>query len=308
MKTLACLLLLTGTLVGPALANEKDLREETLRRFFEGRTVTVLVDMPATSKGIDIELGKVEPIDPSKVGDRINENGVSIRSGARVPITKVNLKDDIIEFHLAGGGFNWFWNSQGSVSPTVYGKSQREKDLEDDIKHETDNDRRRRLERELDDVRRDREEDERRSRRVAEHENEIRRAEDHDRALGEGSRFNLRFADKRAVQEATPRNVMELLSPWIDFEGLPGAPERRHPRDDRDDRDGRYDDRDDHRDHRDSDDVHTGMSWAQVKDILGDPDNKDTDVQHGQRVTIATWRHREMTFENGVLVNIRDRR
>jgi hypothetical protein len=289
----------------PAFADEKDVREETLRRFFEGRTVTVLVDMPATSKGIDIELGKVEPIDPSKVGDRVNENGVSIRAGARVPITKINLKDDIIEFHLAGGGFNWFWQSQGSVSPATYGKSQREKDLEDDIKHETDPDRRRRLERELDDVRSQREEDERRSRRHAEHENEIRHEEDHDRALGEGSRFNLRFADKRAVQAATPRNVMELLSPWVDFDGLPGAPEHRR-RHDRDRDDNRYDDRDDHRDHRDSDDVHTGMSWADVKDILGDPDNKDTDVRHGQRVTIATWGRREMTFENGVLVEIRE--
>ena len=50
------------------------------------------------------------------------------------------------------------------------------------------------------------------------------------------------------------------------------------------------------------------MSWAEVKDILGDPDDKDTDVKHGERVTIATWGRRELTFENGVLIKIKDRR
>ena len=303
MKSFVCLLLLTGSLAGPAFAGDKESREETLRRFFEGRLVTVLVDMPATSKGIDIETNKVEPVNPSKVGDRIGQTGVSIRSGARVPVTKINLKDDIIEFHLAGGGFNWFWDTQGSVSPAVYGKSRREKDLEDDIKREHDPDRRRRLERELREERHAREEDERRSRRIAEQENEIRREEDRDRAVLEGSRFNLRFDGKRAVQAATPRTVMELLSPWVDFGDLPGAPERRRHRN--------HDDRDDdrHGGHHDGDDdVRTGMSWAEVKDILGDPDDKDTDVKHGERVTIATWGRRELTFENGVLIKIKDRR
>jgi hypothetical protein len=305
MKTCACLVLLTGLLVGPVVASEKDLREETLRRFFEGRAVTVLVDMPATSKGIDLEVEKVEPIDPSQVSDRIGENGVAIRGGVRVPITKINLKDDLIEVHLAGGGFNWFWRSQGAVSPAVSGKSRREKDLEDEIKHESDPDRRRRLERDLDDERHAREEDERRSRRIAEHENELRKEEDTAKAANEGSRFNVRFSGKHALQAATPVKVMELLAPWVDFEGLPGAPEPRGPRHhDRDSDDDHHLDRDRHGDG----DLHTGMSWAEVKDMLGDPDDKDTTRDGDLRTTVATFGHRELTFVNGVLVKIRDRR
>jgi hypothetical protein len=294
--------LLTGAVVAPALADERDAWEDTLKHFFEGRSVTVLIDMPATSKGIDLEVGHVEPVNPSKLGDRIADTGISIHEGQRVPITQVKVKKDLIEFHLAGGGFNWFWDTQGSVSPAVSGKSYREKELEKQIKDETDAHRRRRLEDDLDRERRIREEEERRSRRLAEEENRARHAEDHDKALLEGSRFNLRFEGKTTRDNTNPRAVMAILSRWIDFNGLPGAPVSDRPR--------RHDDGGDRREARHDSVVKNGMSWEDVKDRLGAPEHKDTRNDGDLRTTVAVFHDQDMrievTFVNGVVVKTRE--
>lgn len=301
MKTWACLLL-TGLVVAPAVADERDEWESVLKRFFEGRSVTVLIDMPATSKGIDIQVGHVEPVDPSKLGDRINETGVAIHDGQRVAITNIKVKKDLIEFQLAGGGFNWFWDTQGSVSPTVYGKSRREKDLEQEIRDEHDPDRRRDLQRDLDRERHIREEDERRSRRRAEEENQARHAEDRDKALLEGSRFNLRFDGKTTRDNTTPRAVMAMLAPFVDFGGLPGAPAPRRRAPLRSDDDVAPSSGDDVA-------IKAGMSWEDVKGALGEPESKETSRDGDLRTTVATFRDEdvrlEVTFVNGIVVKIR---
>jgi hypothetical protein len=51
---------LAGLVAGPALANDKDDRERVLKQFFEGRLVTVRVDMPATQQGIAGALERLE--------------------------------------------------------------------------------------------------------------------------------------------------------------------------------------------------------------------------------------------------------
>jgi hypothetical protein len=119
-------ILLAGLVVAaPAAADEREDRERDLRAFFENHRVKVLIDMPATSKGVDVDTAAPEPerVAFGKVSERIGQTGASIREGAIVPITKINLKDDTIEFQLGGGGFNSFWNSSGTVSPTYRGKS-----------------------------------------------------------------------------------------------------------------------------------------------------------------------------------------
>jgi hypothetical protein len=251
--------------------------------------------MPATQKGIDINVGYTLPIDSGSLGDRIAQTGVSIREGTQVPITKVHLKDDLIEFHLGGGGFNWFWDTQGTVSPDT-GKSHRERELEKQIRNEADPDRRRDLEHELREVRRDREREDRHRRETADLENSLRNQQDHQRALLKGSRFNLRWDDKVPPQAETPQAVMELLSPWVDFSGFPGAPAPPSPPR-RPGEDTRGFDQD----------VRTGMSWADVQDRLGAPDHlessRDGDLRRVQ--AIYNGRGLELTFVNDILVRIR---
>jgi hypothetical protein len=279
----------------PLFANdEREAREDLLKQFFEGRMVTVRIDMPATAKGIDIHPAHEITLEEGSLGERISQAGIAIREGARVPITKVHFKGDLIEFQLAGGGFNWVWDTQGRVSPET-GKSARERDLERRIHDERDPDRRRELEAELRDARHDREWRDRYRRETADAENSRRDQQDHERALYKGSRFNLRWDDRVPPGAATPDGIMELLSPWVDFTGLPGAPEP--PRDARRDEPTRRLDRD----------VQTGMSWAEVQDRLGEPDRVEDRREGDLRRSEATYESRglELTFVNDVLVHVR---
>jgi hypothetical protein len=308
MRVASCLVL-AGLTLHPVVAHggDKDDRERVLRQFFEGRSVTVLVDMPATSKGIDVHIGSPEPIDTSETFGRISNSGVAIREGARVPITLVHVKDDLIEFQLAGGGFRSFWDGQGAVSPTYSGKSRRERELEQEIKDEKDHTRRRHLEAALQEERHLREREERRSREIADAENALRRREDEQRALGAGSRFNIRFPKRVPPQAATPDGVMEALARWVDFSSLPGG-ERYSRRRDRDDRPVAGDDEPEAGDG----DLRRGMSWNDVRDRLGAPDEKEFFRNSDPPKLIVTYRRRgqnlELTFVNEILVEIRSTR
>src|SRR5260221_6321791 len=82
------------------LGADDDAAEMALKRFFEGRPVTVRVDMPATTSGIDLYPEREYPLEFSKVADRIRSSGVAVREGDRITVTRVKVKDDLIEFQL----------------------------------------------------------------------------------------------------------------------------------------------------------------------------------------------------------------
>ena len=68
-------------------------------------------------------------------------------------VTLVKVKKDLIEFQLAGGGFGTFGDDTStSVSIPDARKTEREKDLEKRIDDESDRNRRRSLQRELDNL------------------------------------------------------------------------------------------------------------------------------------------------------------
>jgi hypothetical protein len=288
-----------------AFANDmKDARERVLRQFFEGRSVTVYVDMPASHKGIDLRIGQPEPLDAGQHARRLVETGVSVREGTRIPITRINLKDDLVEFHVGGGGFNPIWNGSGTVSPT-YGKTSREKRLEDEVRRERDPRRKRELERDLDRERDRRRRDERRSREIADATNEIRRERDRDRALSMGSRFNLRFEKAVPAGASTPDGVMELLSPFVDFSDLPGGEvySRRPPEDltpdgpaDQDEAPG----------------LRAGMSRSDVGKLLGPAEREDSRTDGDLHKAVAVFRdggrRMELIFVNGILVQFKELR
>lgn len=201
-------------LASPALAQN----ETALKNAFMGRQVAIRVDMPASHKGVDLRFDRDVPFDLKENSDRIRAYDAALKAGDVMPVTYIKVKGDMIEFHLGGGGFNWFTESS-TKSANLSSKTVRESDLEKEIKNETDRDRKRRLERELDDLRRDRDRRDDRERRDVEEYNLRAKDRDMDRALKSGSRFNLRFKKNVPPDALTPEGFERYLDPWVDFSG-----------------------------------------------------------------------------------------
>ena len=204
----------------PASAPAFAQTEPLLKSFFEGKRVTARVDMPGTSDGVDVYADAREPLNFAKYRDNLKEYGTAIHAGDRVTVTFVKVKKDLIELQLGGGGYGTFGDDTStSVSMHDAPKTDREKELERLVRDEDDRDRRRRLERELDDLRERRERANRRiavERERAEEEKKARLAE---RRLRGGSRFNLRYED-RVPEGFRPEDLMAALAPYVDFGGL----------------------------------------------------------------------------------------
>jgi hypothetical protein len=190
-----------------------DPNEEALRAALVGKSLTVKIDMPASHKGVDLRFDKEEPFNVGEHFSRIKEFDVAIREGDRVPITYVKLKDDLIEIHLAGGGFNWI-SDKTTRSFSSSSKSNRESDLDKRIKNETDRQRKRDMEDERDELRRQRERRDDRNRREVEDYNRDASERDRQKALRSGSRFNLRFKKNVPAGALTGDGVLDYLTKW----------------------------------------------------------------------------------------------
>ena len=202
-------------LAAPAAAQT----EEALRTAFEGKRVTVRIDMPGTSDGVDIHGDARHALDYKEYGDRLKRYGTAIRAGDSVTVTLVKTKKDIIEFQLAGGGFGTFGDDTStSVSIPDAKKTEREKDLERRIDDEHDRDRRRTMERELDDLRDRRDRENRRIAAERERQSEAKRIRIAEQRLRGGSRFNLRY-DDRVPEGIRPQDVIAALGEFVDFGG-----------------------------------------------------------------------------------------
>lgn len=207
-------LALLSLAAAPALAQD----ENALRNAFMGRQVAIRVDMPASHKGVDLRFDRSVPFDLKENGDRIREHDAALVAGDVIPVTYIKVKDDLIEFHLGGGGFNWFTDSTTRTA-SYSSKSSRETELERQIKNETDRERKRRLERELDELRSDRQHRDDRNRREVEEYNQRAHERDLDRAMKSGSRFNVRFKKRVPADALTPEGLERYLDPFIDFSG-----------------------------------------------------------------------------------------
>lgn len=201
----------------PALAASAQ-NEEALRGALMGKYVTLKIDMPASHKGVDLRFDREDSFNVSEHASRIREFDVAIREGERAQVTHIKLKDDMIEFQLSGGGFNW-GSDKTTQSFTASSKSSRESDLEKRIKAETDRDRKRDMQDELDDLRRQRERRDDRRRREIEEYNHEASERDRQRSLRSGSRFNLRFKKSVPPGALTGEGVMDYLAKWVDFGG-----------------------------------------------------------------------------------------
>jgi hypothetical protein len=217
--TAAALLLL------PLTASAQD--ETSLRKFFEGRSVTVRIEMPATSGGIEIQPGADLPLSFPDLAKHIKEHGVGIHQGESVMVTKVHIKGDHIEFQLGGGGFGTFGDALAMAAKggtaSYQGKSDHEKDLEQQVKRETNPDRRTRLRRELSDLQRER----RRDNNAASAQNLVAKQsaeqDEADARARSGSRFNIKYRGGYPAGALTPDGVMAALAEYVEFPWVGGA-------------------------------------------------------------------------------------
>jgi hypothetical protein len=195
--------------------------ETTLRRFFEGKNVVAKIDMPATSDGVDVYPDRGMPLEFPKLAARIKEAGIGVKQGQSIMITKVHVKNGLIEFQLGGGGYGTFSDglTEAAAAPQapLQFASKREKDLEASIKRETNATVKKGMQNELDDLRRQRNRDNALTTTMNAQTRQAQRANAQDAREHSGSRFNIRYPDGMATSAITPEGVMGVLSKYVTF-------------------------------------------------------------------------------------------
>jgi len=196
--------------------------EAALKDYFEGKSVTLKLAMPGTEAGVDIYPADPKPLDYPRYADRLKDNGTAIRAGQQARVTKVRVKGSHIEFQLDGGGYGTMGDDTSpDVSVPSTGKSKRERNLEGELKRETDPDRRREIKEELDDLRKDREREDARNRAEVADASEQKKENIRQRRLEGGSRFNLRYRDALPASALTPEGLKGALAEYVSFEDAP---------------------------------------------------------------------------------------
>ena len=197
--------------------------EDQLRRFFEGKTVIIKLDMPGSDDGVDVHPGTSMPVDFPKHASRLKRYGIAIRRGDESLITKIRVKNDLIEFQLGGGGFGTFGDDDNSsVSTGSVPKTVRERNLEKDVTTVTDAAEKRKMREELDALRKDREREEGRRRVEAAQAQQIKESNIRQRRVEGGSRFNLRYKPNVPPEAMTSDGMMRSLAEYVDFGPLLG--------------------------------------------------------------------------------------
>jgi hypothetical protein len=195
--------------------------EGVLREYFEGRTVTVKQAMPGTEEGVDIYPGTEKPLDYPKYAGRLKKYGTALRSGESALITKIKVKSRHVEFQLDGGGYGTMGDETSTnISTAATPQTRREKNLEAEVKRETDPVKKRAMREELDDLRRERQREDARNRSAVAEAEEHRKENVRQRRLDGGSRFNLRYQDQLPGSALTPDGVMSALARYVDFGDL----------------------------------------------------------------------------------------
>jgi hypothetical protein len=197
--------------------------EGDLKRYFEGRKVKVLIDMPASQEGVNVYPERGQPMEFSSYAARIKQFGIGVKEGESVMITKVHVKEKHIEFQLGGGGYGTIAD-EGTLSQLTdwtaagfEGKSKKEERLEEDLKKESDPNRRRELREQIDTLRRDREREDRRIRAERAASLELGKQRIEERRTHGGSRFNIRFDSTPGSNQLTPAAIMKALREYVEF-------------------------------------------------------------------------------------------
>lgn len=185
---------------------------------FEGKMVVVKIDMPGTQLGVDLYPQRDTPLDVKSYAKRLKEYGTAVRVGDEVMITKIKVKDKLIEVQLGGGGYGTAWDDTDTRVPVrATEKSWREKDLEAQLKNETDSAKRKQLRRKLDDQRDRRESEDRRNQSLSADASVRKEEVINAKRLQGGSRFNLRYTGAVPSEALTREAVMAALAQYVTF-------------------------------------------------------------------------------------------
>jgi hypothetical protein len=276
--------------------------EAELKDFFEGKSVRVKMDMPATQQGVDVFPDARRAINFEEYSARLKANGVSIKSGESVMVTKVRVKDKIIEFQLAGGGYGTFGDdTSGSVYTASTPKSNREKDLERMVKDETNAARKRQLQRELDDLKNERAREDLRNKTAATTAEEAKKSRIAETRLHSGSRFNLRYQNG-VPSGLGPDGIMRALAEYVEF---PFATDRASSTS-REARDSRASTPEPRRPAASGGGIRKGMTLADVQDELGKPERTTERNEGTLKVVTAIFSREDQRitaeFVEGVLI------
>lgn len=142
-------------------------------------------------------------------------------------MTKVKVKPKHIEFQLGGGGYGTMGDETStSVNSGETPKTKREKNLEAEVKRETDPVKKRAMKEELDDLKADREREDSRNRASVAEAEEHRKQNIRQRRLEGGSRFNIRYQNQVPSAALSPEAVMAALDEYLDFGDLRQNPDR----------------------------------------------------------------------------------
>ena len=200
--------------------------EMALRQAFEGKVVTVKIDMPATQKGVDVYPLDPMPVNFREVAQRLKDNSTSLRIGQPVMVTKVLVKSNShIEFQLGGGGYGTFGDNTmdgSSLDVVNQGETKAEKALRDSIKKAQGPTKRKQFERELASLRAERERENARAEAEAKQAQSVIEANLRAKRAESGSRFNVRYRNGIPTDALTPDGLMRALSQYVDF-GASGA-------------------------------------------------------------------------------------
>jgi hypothetical protein len=195
--------------------------ESALRQAFEGKVVTVRIDMPATSRGVDVYPLDPMAVDFREVAQRLKDNSTSLRIGQQVMVTKVLVKKNShIEFQLGGGGYGTLGDNtaDGSgINAVSQGETKAEKALRDSIKKAQGPTKRKQFEKELASLRSERERENARAEAEAKQAQSVIEANLRAKRAESGSRFNVRYRNGIPVDALTPDGLMRALSQYVEF-------------------------------------------------------------------------------------------
>jgi hypothetical protein len=193
--------------------------EAALREAFEGRQVTLRIAMPGTQAGVDIYPGDPRSLDYPGYAERLKDNGTALEAGHKALVTKIRVKSKHIEFQLDGGGYGTVGDDVSSgVSVSETPKTKREKNLGAELKGEKDPARKREINEELDDLRKEREREDARNRAALADAEATEEQTVRQRQLEGGSRFNIRYRDRIPDEALTVQGLKKALAEYVEFD------------------------------------------------------------------------------------------
>ena len=194
--------------------------EGDLKRYFEGRKVTVLIDMPATKEGVDIYPERDQPLEFHIMPAGSNNMEPLVEEeGDRLMITRIRVKEKHLEFQLG----RWrLWDVGRTKSPLVSARDmpargKREKWLRKTSKGRQTKPGGAGCVEYLDDLRRKRQRERSPAPGGARNRHRTRKTADRATPVTRGgSRFNIHFETEPGSSQLTPEAVMKALSEYVE--------------------------------------------------------------------------------------------